>query len=228
MVPWGEFPVVAIPRLAAALGACWLALTAMAAPGGLEAGVLEQINFAREHPQAYADQLREYREHFEGRVLYRPGDDAGVLTQEGPSAVDEAIAFLDRQAPLPPLSEGAVLALAAGDLAAMQGAQGGVGHISPDGASPGQRVKRRGGDIYVGESIAYGFDRPDDVVMQLIVDDGVPSRGHRKLLFQKDFRYAGVGCGEHRTYRFMCVVDLSGTPSGMPQLPAGYRLASGG
>lgn len=218
--------MVAFPRLAAALGAGWLALTAMSAPS-LEAGVLAQINFARQHPQDYADQLRQYRDEFDGRILYRPGDDNGVMTEEGVSAVDEAIGFLERQAPLPALSEGQVLAMAAQDLADMQGPQGGAGHVSPDGASPGQRVKRRGGDIYIGESISYGFDAPDDVVMQMIVDDGVRDRGHRKLLFAKEYRYAGVGCGEHRTYRFMCVVDLSGTATGGPQLPAGYRPGGG-
>lgn len=218
--------MVAFARLAAALGAGWLALTAMSAPN-LEAGVLAQINFARQHPQAYADQLRAYRDDFEGRILYRPGDDNGVITEEGVNAVDEAIGFLERQAPLPPLSQGQVLAMAAQDLADMQGPQGGVGHVSPDGASPGQRVRRHGGDIYVGESISYGFDAPDDVVMQMIVDDGVRDRGHRRLLFSKDYRYAGVGCGEHRAYRFMCVVDLSGTATGMPVLPAGYRPGGG-
>lgn len=211
----------------AALGAGWLALTAMSEPGGLEAGVLEQINFAREHPQDYAEQLRAYRDRFDGRVLYRPGDDAGVLTQEGPRAVDEAIEFLKRQAPLPPLSEGDVLAMAARDLAAMQDRDGSVGHTPRDGSSPGQRVKRRGGDIYVGESISYGFDAADDVVMQMIVDDGVPMRGHRALLFAKTYRFAGVGCGAHPQFRFMCVVDLSGTPTGGPQLPAGYRPGGG-
>jgi uncharacterized protein YkwD len=198
----------------------------MSAPS-LEAGVLEKINFARQHPQEYADQLRQYRDEFDGQVLYRPGDDNGVMTREGPSAVDEAIDFLERQAPLPPLGRGQMLAMAAQDLAEMQGPEGGVGHVSPDGASPGQRVKRHGGDIYVGESISYGFDEADDVVMQMIVDDGVRDRGHRKLLFAKEYRYAGVGCGEHRTYRFMCVVDLSGTATGMPVLPAGYRPGGG-
>lgn len=193
----------------------------------LEAGVLARINFAREHPQDYADQLRGYRDEFDGRVLYRRGDENGVLTQEGVSAVDEAIGFLERQAPLPPLSEGDVLAMAAREMAAMQDEDGSVGHVPHDGSTPGQRVQRHGGDIYVGESISYGFDEPDDVVMQMIVDDGVPRRGHRALLFAKNYRFAGVGCGEHPQYRFMCVVDLSGTATGGPELPAGYRPGGG-
>lgn len=189
--------------------------------------MLEKINFAREHPQEYADQLRQYRDEFDGHVLYRPGDDSGIVTQEGAQAVDEAIDFLERQAPLPPLSQGQLLALAAHDMVEMQGYDGSVGHTPHDGSSPGQRVKRRGGDIYVGESISYGYDAPDDVVMQMIVDDGVPMRGHRKLLFAKNYQFAGVGCGEHPQYRFMCVVDLSGTATGGPQLPAGYRPGGG-
>lgn len=224
--PRGDI-VTSIVRFAAALGAGWLALTGMSEPGGLEAEVLAQINAARTDPQGYAEQLREYRSWFEGHILYRPGDENGVITREGPSAVDEAIDFLERQAPLPPLGKGDVLALAARDHAASQGRDGSVGHVSRDGASPGVRVKRRGGDIYVGENIAYGPDRADDVVMQLIIDDGVPGRGHRKSLFAKEFRFAGVGCGEHRTYRYMCVVDMSGTPSGMPVLPKGYQVAGG-
>ena len=104
-----------------------------------------------------------------------------------------------------------------------QGRLGYEGHVSRDGASPGERVRRRGGDIYVGESISYGFDDADDVVRQLIVDDGVPDRGHRRLLFTGDFRYAGVGCAEHRRLRHLCVVDLSGTADGAPAIPEAAR-----
>lgn len=212
-----------IARFAAALGACWFALGAMPAsaaePGALEADVLAEINYAREHPREYADQLREYRAHIDGNILYLPGHADGVITREGASAVDEAIDFMERQAPLPPLSPGQILTFAAQDHADEQGAGGGVGHASRDGASPGQRVKRRGGDIYVGENITYGFDAANDVVMSLIVDDGVPRRGHRKSLFAAEYRYAGVGCGTHPQYRFMCVVDMSGTATGDPVIP---------
>jgi uncharacterized protein YkwD len=177
------------------------------------------MNFARQNPREYARDLREYRRYFDGRILLLPGNPTGIITNEGTRAVDDAIAFLERQAPLPPLDHGAVLALAATDHVGAQGPIGGLGHSSRAGVSPGERVKRRGGDIYVGESISYGHSNARDVVRQLIVDDGVPSRGHRALLFDKGFRYAGVGCGGHSRYRFMCVVDMSGTADGNPVLP---------
>jgi uncharacterized protein YkwD len=218
-------------RLVAAFGACVISLSAGAAQGrdrALEAEVLAEINFARQNPRAYADDLREYRSYFDGRLVFLPGDANGMITKEGTRAVDEAIAFLERQAPLPPLDYGDVLALAAIDHVAAQGPAGGLGHSSRAGNSPGERVRRRGGDIYVGEGISYGYSHPQEVVRQLIVDDGVPNRGHRALLFNRMFRYAGVGCGNHRSYRYMCVVDMSGTIDGRPTLPRTARSPARG
>lgn len=186
----------------------------------LEAEVLAEINFARQHPQEYADELREYRRYFDGPLLYLPGDENGVITHEGVGAVDDAIRFLERQSPLPPLGRGELLQLAARDHAEELGMTGANGHLSPNGASPGERVRRRGGDIYVGEGISYGQTRADAVVRQLIIDDGVRGRGHRALLFDRGFRYAGIGCGDHRRFGHICVVDFSGTANGGPTLPA--------
>jgi len=213
-----------IATFAAALGACWIALTAASAPPlaarqSLEAGVLARINYARQHPREYAQQLREYRSYIHDGILFLPGDENGIYTREGRSAVDEAIDFLESLAPLPALTEGQILSLAARDHADDQGRMGYEGHVSSDGANPGERVKRRGGDSFVAESISYGFADADAVVRQLIIDDGVPDRGHRKLLFTGDFRYAGVGCAEHRRLRYLCVVDLSGTANGAPVIP---------
>ncbi|RYD50283.1 MAG: CAP domain-containing protein [Sphingomonadales bacterium] len=186
----------------------------------LQGEVLAQINFARQHPREYAEQLRDYREHFHGRILFLPGDQEGVYTHEGVDAVDEAIDFLERQAPLPALSAGEMLMLAARDHAEDRGDAGATGHVSGDGMGPGDRVRRRGGDIYVGESIYYGANRADQVVRSLIVDDGVAGRGHRTLLFTAGYRYAGVGCAEHRRFDHICVVDLAATENGAPELPA--------
>ncbi len=220
--------MIAKAGIAALLGAGWILLTAADAPSpaALESSVLDEINYARQHPREYAERLREYRNYFEGQLLFLPGDANGTVTREGVSAVDEAIDFLEHQAPLPPLAPGAILAAAARDHAYEQGETGATGHVSRDGASPGDRVRRHGGDIYVGETIAYGARDPEAVVRNLIVDDGVPGRGHRTLIFSDRYHYAGVGCGEHARYRTICVVDYSGTPNGNPVLPAGMKGAS--
>lgn len=227
--------MIAKGRLVAALGACGMFFASADAIAGeratdtsrLEGDVLTEINYARQHPQEYAETLREYRRYFDGRVLFLPGDQNGVITNEGIDAVDEAIDFLERQAPLPALSRGELLVLAAQDHADDQGNYGGTGHVSRDGLSPGDRVKRRGGDIYVGEGIWYGNGDAGAVVRSLIVDDGVRSRGHRELLFKADFRFAGVGCGAHRRFGEICVVDFAGTADGSPVLPEWARARGG-
>ncbi len=181
----------------------------------LEDQVLDRINHVRQDPEGYAQRLRQLRAHFRGNTLYLPGRERALITREGVDALDEAIAFLEAQTPLPPLSRGALLDLAARDHAVVQGALGTRGHFSPDGASPGDRVQRRGGGRLVGEDISYGYADAEDVVRQLVVDDGVPDRGHRDLLFNRELRYAGVGCGSHTAYGHMCVIDVSRTRNGM-------------
>ena len=181
----------------------------------LEDQVLDRINHLRANPAAYADRLRQLRLHFRGNTLYLPGRPRGLITREGVDAVEEAIAFLELQPPLPPLSRGELLGLAARDHVVVQGALGTRGHFSPDGASPGDRVQRRGGGRLVGEDISYGYADADEVVQQLVIDDGVPDRGHRELLFNRELRYAGVGCGSHSAYGHMCVIDVSRTRNGM-------------
>ncbi len=200
----------------AALAAAWCASGAAAEPaiGRFERAVLTAINAARENPQAMAEALRAYRAAFDGHVVREGGDPIGVATVEGPRAVDEAIAVLERQRPLPPLDHGPVLTRAAQSWADAQGPRGALGH-----GSPGARVREAGGDIYVGETISYGMATPLAVVRQLIVDDGVPGRGHRTLLFSAGYRFAGVGCGDHARYGSMCVIDFAGTPDGAPILP---------
>lgn len=185
---------------------------AAAAPA-LETAVLREINYARAAPRAYAGLLREYRKRFRGKIVDFPKEGVPLVTSEGVAAVDEAIAFLERQAPLPPLTWGDVLALAARDHAAAQ-RRGTVGHFGTDGSSPGDRVRRRGGGPYIGETIAYGSTTGTAVVRQFIIDDGVADRGHRKMIFDTGFRYAGVGCGPHARFGAMCVVDYAETVDG--------------
>lgn len=175
------------------------ALPQPAKAGSFESEVLAQVNWARAHPHAYARDLRRRSEVV--RAGYGGPDD--------PEAVDDAIDFLERQAPLPPLRPDGRIASAAMDHVEMQGPRGSVGHGRP--GSLGRRLQEHG--VWAGleaESISYGQPTPDAVVRQLIIDSGVPNRGHRKDLFGHAYQVAGVACGPHAAYGAMCVIDFAG------------------
>jgi uncharacterized protein YkwD len=193
----------------------FLAFAALAQPA-LTREILAEINFARTQPRDYAERLRAYRTLFRGKIVRYPGNADGLITSEGVKAVDEAIRFLDQQAALEPIEASALLARVARDHVAEQGPRGATGHISADGANPRDRAQRRGLGIYVAEVITYGPPTAAEVVRQLIVDDAVPGRGHRKTLFAAEMRFAGVACGPHRVYRVMCVANLGREPDGQP------------
>lgn len=188
-----------------------------------EAQVLAALNAARQSPAAYAAGLRQYRGFFHANLVRQPGQAFDVETVEGIAPVDEAIGYLSRHTPLPAILPGSTLAAAAGDQAADQARSGAIGHGDSEGGSPGDRATRRGGGPYVAEAIMYGAADAEDVVRQLIVDDGVTDRGHRTILFSPGLRYAGIACRSHPTYRTVCVIDLAETPDGRE---AGFRMAS--
>jgi len=158
--------------------------------------------------------LVRYKSFFQGNVYQMPGQKLPIKTNEGTAAVDEAVAFLQKQAALTPETPTKILADAAGDHTAEQRATGATGHNSADGSNPGDRVRKRGGGPYVAEVIAYGPADPVDMVRQLIVDDGVANRGHRVIIYSPELTFAGASCGPHPKFRTVCVVDLAMMPDG--------------
>lgn len=198
---------------AALLGGCAPATVAAPAepgpaPSALAAGIVDEVNAARSDPAGYARKARALRELYRGDRVERPGEIA-ILTQEGVAAVDEAITFLENQPPLPTVRAHPLVERAAADHAADQARAGGVGHTGGDGSSPSERMRRHARWTATGEAIAYGPDRAEDVVLQLIVDDGVPDRGHRRILFSPGYTLIGAACAPHPVWRQVCVLDFA-------------------
>lgn len=202
------------PILLPAFLLCHAVLPAQEDAQALAKEVVVQINWARQDPKAAAAELRSWLPLFEGKhYLAFPGE-SRLRTQEGPAAVQEAIAFLEAQEPLPPVSWSPLLAKAAGDLVRDQSARGGVGHAGSDGSGPSSRMERYVRLLGIsGEVITYGtFGDPPSArraVLALLVDDGVKGRGHRALLFESRFRWAGAGWGAHPVYGRVTAVDLA-------------------
>jgi uncharacterized protein YkwD len=172
--------------------------------------VLAEINQARTQPRSYAGFLREFRTHFRGITYSLAGSTTRVQTSEGVKAVDEAIKYLLRVKQLPPLAWSDGLSAAAGDLAEEQGRTGDTGHSGPQSGTMRERVEHHGEwSGRIGENIGYGPEDARSMVMQLIIDDGVPDRGHRKNIFSAGFTTAGVECGSHPRFGSMCVMDFA-------------------
>ncbi len=146
---------------------------------------------------------------FDGKVLERPGR-PHLRTEEGPDAVREAIAALERRQPMGPLHLSMGLSAAAADHVRDQGPVGGFEHRGTDGSSPAGRSNRYGrwGGA-MAENIAYGENPARDVVIQLIIDDGVGDRGHRDNILDPKWKFEGVACGPHQEYGQMCVMDYA-------------------
>lgn len=174
----------------------------------LARGVHAEMNRARTNPQGYAAYLQQFRRKFRGKN-YRVDRHTQVVTSEGLKAVDEAIGFLSRAKPLPPLAWSAGLSKAVGDLTKEQGETGSTGHNAMSGTME-ERIEHHGRwSGKIGENIGYGPADARQMVMQLIIDDGVPDRGHRKNIFNSSFTQAGVACGPHPVFGTMCAMDFA-------------------
>lgn len=60
----------------------------------------------------------------------------------------------------------------------------------------------------VAENCSYGCKKPIDIVMQLLLDDGVPSLGHRKNILKKSYKEIGISIQPHKKYEWNCVMDF--------------------
>ncbi len=178
-------------------------------PSDAGAAVVREMNLARQHPGVYAGYLEELRGRYQGRNLVLPGGSV-IRTREGVGAVDDAIRFLRRARPLSPLAYSEGIARAASEHVAEQ-AGGGMGHRGLGRSHPGERMNRHG--IWTGrwgENVSYGKSAARDIVIALIIDDGLRARKHRKNIFNPAFGVAGAAVGPHARYRTVCSIDFAG------------------
>ena len=175
----------------------------------LETAIGAEINRVRTAPARYADELDGLRPRYAG-LVYRVSAFLQIETKEGVLALDDAARALRLAQPAPSLRLARGLCRAALEHAADQTGSGAFGHVGGDGSSFGERIERHGRwSGAIAENITYGAGDAASVVMQLIVDDGVPSRGHRVTTLNPVFRAVGVACAPHPAMRPVCVVELA-------------------
>lgn len=172
--------------------------------------ILSEINLARTQPQQYAAYLEDFKKYYQGNRLVLPGK-RPLSTFDGVAAVDEAIAYLRAARPAPALEAAEPAFFAARDHAVDLIAKGITGHIGSDQTKPNDRVDRYGKWLGgIGEAIVYKVDTARNNVIGLIIDDGIPARGHRNDLFNPDYHYAGLSLSERGANGQVCVIVYVG------------------
>jgi uncharacterized protein YkwD len=177
----------------------------------IEKEIILEINKLRSDPARYAEEyIAPLAKMFDRKVLHYPGDHP-LLTNEGVSAVHECVRELKRQQPLPLMYPSHGLTKAARDHVKDQSKTGKTGHTGGDRSSMRNRVERYGQwQSTIAENIAYGAKTARQIVVYLLIDDGVRDRGHRKNMLNPGFKMVGVATGSHPEYGFMSVMDFAG------------------
>jgi uncharacterized protein YkwD len=175
----------------------------------MERDIVEQMSLARRDPAAYAMRLENLIPSYKGseREL---STGVYLMTQEGLPAVEEAIAALKASPRRQTLAWDDCLSASAKAHVEDTGPKGLLGHTGSNGESMPARIRRFFPKFRrIGENISYGSNGAEAVVEDLLIDDGVANRGHRKNILEPHFNTAGAACGPHQQYGIVCVIDFA-------------------
>lgn len=154
-----------------------------------EKNVIYILNLARMNPSLFAKTVvKAYPEYSGNTRLERSEYFTGLIR------------FLEKKQSMPLLHPERTLYESARCHAETSGESGYIGH--------NRRTKAcRDLQTFMGECCQYGYQDPLSIVMDLLIDEGVPSLGHRIILF-KPHTQIGVSIRPHKKYRWNAVLDL--------------------
>lgn len=89
------------------------------------------------------------------------------------------------------------------------GSKGQTGHDSSNGTKCFDRIKKYYDGGYMAENCSYGFGDALNIVMQLLIDDGIASKGHRMSIISPNYKKVGLSIKPHKSYSYNCVQDFS-------------------
>lgn len=176
----------------------------------IEKEIVYEINLFRSNPAKYArDYIAPLEKYYDKKILHYPNDKS-ILTHEGVKALRECVEALKKASPKAIMQPSEALSKAAADHANDQAKTGKTGHTGSDRSDFKQRIERYGvWQKQIAENIAYGNSTARQIIIFLLIDDGVQNRGHRKNLLHPVFETVGVAYGSHPVYETMCVTDYA-------------------
>lgn len=172
------------------------------------------INKIRENPQSLIPYLKKIRTFYRKNHYNDPSLTFTLITKEGVTAVDETIKYLEKQAKTPVLKKNENLELSTTSLLSKIGPKGLTKHEKGDLSLKSRTEKYLKKKGKLAENISFGMNRSLDIIAQMLIDDGVSSRGHRKNFFDANFSDIGISTGKHDVYGSCAIFNFYGQGSG--------------
>jgi len=175
----------------------------------LETAVIEEINQARTEPQKFVAYLEEYRKYMKDNVLSLPNKTPRV-TIEGIAAIDDAINDLKKMPKVNPFAVSNGLSKVARQQVGDLQENISLKHFGKDGSGLEKRLMKIGfAGNAASENISYRVDAAREVILNMIIDDGIKSRSHRKNVFSPTFKLFGIACGVATDKTTVCVAEFA-------------------
>ena len=175
----------------------------------IEQDIFQCHNECRENPQSSISKLKEIQPYFKDKIYHHPLEDA-ITTYEGADIIEEATQYLKTLKPINTLIYSEEISKACRDHIADIGHKGLTDHIGSDGSNITDRIEKYcEWDGIVGENLDFGFREGSNILMNMIMDDGVKERCQRRNIFNREFKFIGVGVGPHKTFGVCAVVGYA-------------------
>ncbi len=174
----------------------------------LKENLITEHNKLRTDPKSYIPLLEKHLEYInKDNVLVIPNEIKLKLI-EGASTYNNAIEFLKNQANMATMEHNEQISQASLDHAVDIGSNGLFTHEGSDGRNTADRIEKYiEWDGACCESIEFGNRTAENVLISLLIDDGIEHRPHRKNIFSEELKFFGVGVSEHKTYGVVTVIN---------------------
>lgn len=158
-------------------------------------------NKIREDPQSFIEQLENSKKYYKDNKVYYPEGEQPIQTYEGKEGVDETILYLKKQNQVKRLEKDDYIKKACEDHIKDIGERGMTSHIGSNGSTISDRLEKYcEWEGACGESLDFGFNKAENIIINLLVDDGVTNKAQRKNFFNENFEKIGIAVGSHKTY----------------------------
>jgi hypothetical protein len=165
-----------------------------------EKKVILYINLVRINPKLFSETyLQQYIDSLRVNNSLHSDEYSYIVS------LQKDLGSIEKRKALLPLKE---LHESANALAQAMGESGSTGHGNYNKRF--SKVMKETNCYKTGEDCDYGFEAPLDIVLHLLIDNGVPDLGHRKNILDKDFTNIGTSIKPHKKYGWNCVIDFVG------------------